>query len=56
MLDYKLLQALATVVECGGFERAGEHSLAVPLYWHFWRHSGEVLERLTGVLGEVRLE
>lgn len=24
MLDYKLLHALATVVECGGFERAGE--------------------------------
>ncbi|MYL24904.1 ArgP/LysG family DNA-binding transcriptional regulator [Halomonas alkaliantarctica] len=24
MLDYKLLQALATVVECDGFERAGE--------------------------------
>lgn len=23
MLDYKLLEALATVVECGGFERAG---------------------------------
>ena len=24
MLDYKLLHALATVVECGGFERAGD--------------------------------
>lgn len=24
MLDYKLLSALATVIECGGFERAGE--------------------------------
>lgn len=24
MLDYKLLQALSTVLECGGFERAGE--------------------------------
>lgn len=24
MLDYKLLEALATVIECGGFERAGE--------------------------------
>ncbi|MGM0543305.1 MAG: LysR family transcriptional regulator ArgP [Pseudomonadota bacterium] len=24
MLDYKLLKALATVVECGGFERAGD--------------------------------
>jgi LysR family transcriptional regulator (chromosome initiation inhibitor) len=24
MLDYKLLEALAAVVECGGFERAGE--------------------------------
>ncbi|WP_404376976.1 LysR family transcriptional regulator ArgP [Vreelandella aquamarina] len=24
MVDYKLLQALATVVECGGFERAGD--------------------------------
>lgn len=24
MVDYKLLHALATVVECGGFERAGD--------------------------------
>jgi len=24
MIDYKLLEALATVLECGGFERAGE--------------------------------
>lgn len=24
MIDYKLLEALATVVECGGFERAGD--------------------------------
>ncbi|MBD3655479.1 MULTISPECIES: LysR family transcriptional regulator ArgP [Marinobacter] len=24
MIDYKLLEALATVVECGGFERAGQ--------------------------------
>ncbi|HBC33238.1 MAG TPA: ArgP/LysG family DNA-binding transcriptional regulator, partial [Marinobacter adhaerens] len=23
MIDYKLLEALATVIECGGFERAG---------------------------------
>ncbi|CAM3396909.1 LysR family transcriptional regulator ArgP [Halomonas lysinitropha] len=30
-------------------------SLAVPLYWHFWRHSGELLERLTKVLSEVRM-
>ncbi|MBB3183725.1 LysR family transcriptional regulator (chromosome initiation inhibitor) [Halomonas fontilapidosi] len=35
---------------------APERSLAVPLYWHFWRHSGELLERLTGVLCGVRLE
>jgi len=35
---------------------APERSLAVPLYWHFWRHSGELLERLTGILGGVRLE
>lgn len=34
---------------------APERSLAVPLYWHFWRHSGEALERLTGVLSEVKL-
>ncbi|MDQ7727827.1 LysR family transcriptional regulator ArgP [Halomonas sp. SpR8] len=23
------------------------HSLAVPLYWHFWRHSGQLIQRLT---------
>ncbi|APE31352.1 transcriptional regulator ArgP [Halomonas aestuarii] len=34
---------------------APERALFVPLYWHFWRHSGAVLERLTGVLGEVSL-
>ncbi|MDX1465277.1 MAG: LysR family transcriptional regulator ArgP [Halomonas sp.] len=35
---------------------APERALSVPLFWHFWRHSGEVLERLTGVLSEVTLE
>lgn len=23
------------------------HFLAVPLYWHFWRHSGQLIQRLT---------
>ncbi|EWH02887.1 hypothetical protein Q427_06185 [Halomonas sp. BC04] len=31
-------------------------SLSVPLYWHFWRHSGALLERLTQALGEVSLK
>lgn len=26
------------------------HELSVPLYWHFWRHSGELLQRLTQTL------
>lgn len=26
------------------------HELTVPLYWHFWRHSGELLQRLTQIL------
>jgi LysR family transcriptional regulator (chromosome initiation inhibitor) len=26
------------------------HELKVPLYWHFWRHSGELLQRLTTTL------
>jgi len=30
-------------------------SLEVPLYWHFWRHSGEALERLTQALTNNRL-
>ncbi|WP_136247432.1 LysR family transcriptional regulator ArgP [Halomonas borealis] len=34
---------------------APSHCLEVPLYWHFWRHSGALLERLTSALSEVRL-
>lgn len=26
---------------------APDHGLSVPLYWHFWRHSGETLKSLT---------
>ncbi|MBT2787081.1 MULTISPECIES: LysR family transcriptional regulator ArgP [unclassified Halomonas] len=29
------------------------HSLAVPLYWHFWRHSGQLIQRLTQHLSYV---
>ncbi|MDQ7733329.1 LysR family transcriptional regulator ArgP [Halomonas sp. SpR1] len=29
------------------------HSLAVPLYWHFWRHSGQLIQRLTQHLSFV---
>ncbi|MBE0487907.1 MAG: hypothetical protein IBX53_02415 [Halomonas sp.] len=29
--------------------------LEVPLYWHFWRHSGELIERLTAALDRVQL-
>ncbi|XKH60793.1 LysR family transcriptional regulator ArgP [Halomonas sediminis] len=35
---------------------APQQPLEIPLYWHFWRHSGQVLERLTQVLGEARLQ
>lgn len=30
-------------------------ALAVPLYWHSWRHSGKLIERLTDALGAVSL-
>ena len=30
-------------------------ALAVPLYWHRWRHSGRLIERLTDALGAVSL-
>ncbi|HSP31766.1 MAG TPA: ArgP/LysG family DNA-binding transcriptional regulator, partial [Halomonas sp.] len=29
------------------------HSLAVPLYWHFWRHSGQLIQRLTHHLSHI---
>jgi LysR family transcriptional regulator (chromosome initiation inhibitor) len=29
---------------------APDQSLDVQLYWHFWRHSGSVMERLTAAL------
>ncbi|GED23642.1 LysR family transcriptional regulator ArgP [Halomonas halmophila] len=34
---------------------APQHALEVPLYWHFWRHSGELMERLTRELSALRL-
>ncbi|MFC2992342.1 LysR family transcriptional regulator ArgP [Halomonas tibetensis] len=30
--------------------------LEVPLYWHFWRHSGELVEHLTAALQKVQLQ
>lgn len=30
-------------------------ALEVPLHWHFWRHSGELIERLTAALNRVQL-
>ncbi|MBB3190698.1 LysR family transcriptional regulator ArgP [Halomonas cerina] len=30
-------------------------ALEVPLYWHFWRHSGRLMKRLTDVLSQVVL-
>lgn len=30
-------------------------ALTVPLHWHYWRHSGALLERMTSVLRRVRL-
>lgn len=35
---------------------APEHALEVPLYWHFWRHSGDLLERLTQDLSGLMLQ
>lgn len=49
------MQVASLVAEGRLVSIAPEGSLAVPLYWHFWRHSGEMLDRLTGVLSEVRL-
>ncbi len=44
-------------IQAGHWIRRGElvdlapdHGLSVPLYWHFWRHSGEVLQDLTRLL------
>jgi LysR family transcriptional regulator, chromosome initiation inhibitor len=27
--------------------------LSVPLYWHFWRHSGQLIQRLTQQLSHI---
>ncbi|WP_346795549.1 LysR family transcriptional regulator ArgP [Halomonas sp. Bachu 37] len=35
---------------------APQQPLEVPLYWHFWRHSGQALDRLTQIIGNVRLQ
>jgi len=32
------------------------HALSVPLYWHFWRHSGDLMERLTQELAATSLD
>lgn len=34
---------------------APDRSLSVPLYWHFWRHSGDLLHRLTERLNHFTL-
>ncbi len=31
------------------------HGLTVPLYWHFWRHSGQLVKRLTERLSHLTL-
>lgn len=31
------------------------HELTVPLYWHFWRHSGDLLTRLTRTLEQAAI-
>ncbi|MEC9304721.1 MAG: ArgP/LysG family DNA-binding transcriptional regulator, partial [Pseudomonadota bacterium] len=31
------------------------HGLTVPLYWHFWRHSGQLIQRLTERLSHLTL-
>ncbi|ATJ84069.1 LysR family transcriptional regulator ArgP [Halomonas beimenensis] len=47
---------VADLVAKGRLESlAPDRRLEVPLYWHFWRHSGELLERLTSVLRRVVL-
>lgn len=32
---------------------APQHFLTVPLYWHFWRHSGQLIQRLTQHLSSI---
>lgn len=32
---------------------ASGHSLEVPLYWHFWRRGGDVMDRLTSALQQT---
>ncbi|MFG6178493.1 LysR family transcriptional regulator ArgP [Halomonas sp. THAF12] len=47
---------VADLVDAGQLSSlAPDRRLEVPLYWHFWRHSGALLERLTGMLDEVQL-
>jgi LysR family transcriptional regulator (chromosome initiation inhibitor) len=29
--------------------------LTVPLYWHYWRHSGQLIQRLTERLNHLTL-
>lgn len=51
------LMQVETLVAEGRLARlAPGRPLAVPLYWHFWRHSGELLERLTARLAKVKLK
>ncbi|MDN3557422.1 LysR family transcriptional regulator ArgP [Halomonas maura] len=49
------LQVASLVAEGRLASIAPQRSLAVPLYWHFWRHSGELLARLTRILGDIVL-
>lgn len=35
---------------------APSQTLKVPLYWHYWRHSGELIQHLSQALGNVTLQ
>ncbi len=52
----QMMQADALMAEGKLASIAPGESLSVPLYWHFWRHSGALLERLTQALGEITLK
>ncbi|MDX5978767.1 LysR family transcriptional regulator ArgP [Vreelandella alkaliphila] len=49
------LQALDQLQKGHLVSIAPGHSLTVPLYWHFWRHSGQLVQRLTKSLIYIML-
>lgn len=46
---------VAQRVAAGQLVSLSPQPLSVPLYWHFWRHSGELITRLTRRLQQVKI-